>query len=118
MFHWFEAIKLNPIIYLIRGGSIGKADHLSPWILYSLPQGLWVYSLTIFLGMIWYDYSPWCRTIILISSILISVSVESLQLLKIIPGTFDITDLVLNIFASIVAVAVLWMKYDRKEAIC
>jgi hypothetical protein len=118
MFRWIESIGLNPIVTILRDNLETGATHVAHWILYSLPQGLWIYSLTIFLGMIWYDYASWCRTIILIYSLFISISVEMLQLLDSTPGTFDIADLALNISASIVAITVLWMKYDRKEAIC
>ncbi|MCL2721499.1 MAG: hypothetical protein FWD47_09200 [Treponema sp.] len=87
---------------------------ISSFIIYSLPNGLWILSglllLKVFLkqsNRILYVYS--------VIFILLSIFIEIGQLFKIIPGTFDILDLVtIVIFSGIgFAINIYGGKYEK-----
>ena len=70
--------------------------HLSPSIVYSLPEGIWVLCITVTSSYFKYTYRK--KTIHFIYlPILFAVLLELFQLLGITNGTFDLTDL---LFAS------------------
>ena len=57
-------------------------------ILGSLPDGLWVFSYSIWLRLIWNRITVW-----MLIPIALAVASEIGQLLTIVPGTFDVYDL-------------------------
>jgi hypothetical protein len=99
MFRWFDNIGLESIIKSIRS-SIGQSK-LPSWIIYSLPDALWVFSFTSFMLIIWKDKFTYQS----ISWILIAPTIGLLseigQAFHVVPGTFDITDLTLLLLASL-----------------
>lgn len=67
------------------------------WIIYSLPDGLWVYSFSAMLYLIWRENFKITQKIFFFPFIVLC-GMELLQLIKIINGTFDIID----IFTSLI----------------
>jgi len=90
MYHWFEYLNLSDEINTIK--SLKNILSLPDWFIYSLPDGLWVFSYTALSLEIW--RSPITqRSFFWIFSIpIVAVMSEFLQLFKIIPGTFDLID--------------------------
>lgn len=91
MFHWMELINLKMPIQHLR--TAYKASALAPlphWVLYSLPDGLWMYSFTAAIFLLWK-----CRlnAYLLIPLILGSGS-EIGQYFDIVRGTYDTADLI------------------------
>ena len=55
MFNWFNLLSVNETTDLIRGALSPLKDFLPEWIVFSLPDGLWVYSFSSSLLIIWRD---------------------------------------------------------------
>ena len=112
MFQWVD----NSIFRTLQN-YIGLGErwgmYIPDWIIYSLPDGLWAYSLSYSLFTIWRNSKHHIPLFILIS--LIAVSAEFLQLYSIIPGTFCIIDITLIIVAVITAcIAVNYKIFVRR----
>lgn len=92
MFHWFEYLNVTQEICALK--SYSNRVILPDWFIYSLPDGLWIYSYTSISLEIW-KYSIAKHNFFWIFSIpIIAVLSECFQFFKIIPGTFDFIDLI------------------------
>ncbi len=108
---WVETIVhvilpmfLGGVIYLLfRGLDIIDPEHRflpllqtkgPNWLLYNLPDGLWLYALIYALSIIWQHSPPKILVGWLLFVIALSYMSEMLQALDVIPGTFDWADLV------------------------
>lgn len=85
MFEWLG--ELRPFVLSIRPKCV-----LYDWLIYSLPDGLWLFSYVILIGAIWSFNMKGC---ILYSMplIVIALGSELLQVTGLVPGTFDWVDL-------------------------
>jgi len=103
LFTWFDEISISGITNLIRDFLYPLRYNLPDWILFSLPDGLWVYSFTSLLIIIWsddFDSVKYWMTIPILTFFLIDL----LQLSKILKGTFDIVDNVICLWAFVICV--------------
>lgn len=92
MFHWFSILGITDLINIFRDSF---TNNFSPpyWVIYNLPDGLWLFSYTSIMIEIWrnklnYESIFW---IFIIPTI--AILSEFFQLLNIISGTFDLLDL-------------------------
>ena len=95
MFDWCKAIGIYPLIQQLR-----PKGNFDSWLVYSLPDGLWLFSYIILMGAIWaFDM----RKSLLCSAplIVIAIGSEVLQLPHIVRGTFDVIDLLCYIAGSV-----------------
>lgn len=100
MFNWFEKIGLLEHIDHLRQFTLHFANGIPEWILYSLPDGLWLFSYTTLLLGIW-DNRITNKNLSWIAIIpTIAILSELGQLAGAIPGTFDIMDLLLYLLGS------------------
>lgn len=100
MFSWFQKMRLYGPISGVRVQLEPLLTFLPKWFYYSLPNALWVASGVLFITAIWEgDKYSFQRHLWLILILAIGFGSELLQLSSIIPGTFDIQDLVLTILA-------------------
>jgi len=99
MFHWFEYLRLSDEINLIK--NLRNIYSFPGWFIYSLPDGLWVFSYTALSLEIW-KFSITRRSFFWIFSIpIVAVLSEFLQLFRIIPGTFDLIDVMFYLLGII-----------------
>lgn len=107
MFRWAAALSLTE--------SIAQARHaaapLLPWIpeaiLYSLPDGAWVFSCTAFFARLWHDGPLWNRIAWIGLGPALAIGGELGQLIPgFIPGTFDPVDMLFYVAATVGA---LWV---------
>lgn len=92
MFRWFEYLNISQEIFALKR----YCDNftLPDWIIYSLPDGLWMYSYTGILLEIW-KCSVTRQNLFWIFSIPVAAILsEFFQFFKLIPGTFDFIDLI------------------------
>ena len=93
MFKWFDKLMLTDMIAKIREFTMPLKIKLPSWFLYSLPDGLWIFSY------VYLMISIWGRTININNlfwfSLIPSIAIfsEIGQLIKVVPGTFDVVDL-------------------------
>jgi hypothetical protein len=100
MFSWFTKIGLDNLIHNIRTIAIWNYQ-LPDWVIYSLPDGIWVYSLTSLMLIIWYGDVSILKYFWLSIGLIIGLSIELCQLMGFYPGTFDKMDILFYIIGSI-----------------
>lgn len=84
------------------------------WVRFDLPDGLWTYSLTYSLLLIWKRSKMLSSILISGLSLAASFAYEGLQLLKILPGTFSIYD-ILSYCVGYGSAVSLYVLKNRKE---
>ena len=102
MFSWFESIGINTQISFLREYFSPLKSWLPSWVYFSLPDGLWVYSFTSIILILWAGKINFWLIIPFTSGILI----EILQgfLFK---GTFDRTDLIFSIIGFFLSIFII-----------
>ncbi|MFN2531809.1 MAG: hypothetical protein ABR555_10975 [Pyrinomonadaceae bacterium] len=102
MFRWSDSLRMGGLISAIR--LTGKLDANMPqWVRYSLPDGLWVYSLTAFMTLVWRDTDSWLRSAWVAVGLIVGCGIEFGQLIGVVPGSFDTGDLVACITGFVLA---------------
>jgi hypothetical protein len=97
MFSWIAKINLLETLKQIR---IEYTSNLLlyDWIIYSLPDGLWIFSLESTLLIIWQNKLNKHSVIFILCLPLLMISSEVAQYFNFIQGTFDFSDLLAYIF--------------------
>jgi hypothetical protein len=112
MFDWAESAGLTQLIEVSRA-RWGEVKHgLPPWVIYSLPDALWTYALTISICLIWEGREGRSALAWTCLPLVVSVGSEFLQLAGCIPGTFDYRDVYISAGSWFAAVAV--MRYRSR----
>ena len=93
MFSWFESVNLSNSISEMRLFTLPLSIYLPDWFLYSLPDGLWLFSYVSFLLVVWRNIISKYNIHWVLLVPLIAIFSELGQLIKFIPGTFDVVDL-------------------------
>lgn len=93
VFEWLEAMGLGAAVPAVRAWARPAAEHLPEWLLYSVPDGLWVYGLTASLALVWRGEPARARRAWVCVGIALGVGGELGQLAGVVPGVFDAADL-------------------------
>ncbi len=98
--YWTRHNDLNSFVCYIKCVFNVNCIDLPSWVIYSLPNALFIFSFTFLMLNIWnfhvgVDNMVWALIIPILG-----VGSEFAQLFTFIPGVFDPADLVLNIIAS------------------
>ena len=102
MFDLFKSLHLSNIVESIR-----MTHHFLPqWAEYSLPDGLWILSYTLLIGCIWNFDIRRCWLFITILPIIALVD-EILQFYGLVPGTFDLLDLMFYSLGSFIGILII-----------
>ena len=103
MFKWFPFLGI-----VHKQVSLFRTTHLPDFLVYSIPDGLWLFSYILLIGVIWdFDYHR-CFYLIMLLPVY-AISHEILQLYHLVPGYFDILDFVVYVVATLVGISVLVM---------
>ena len=102
MFRWFRALGLETLIGWLRAGA-GETSGWSYWLAYSLPDGLWVYALTALMILLWRDARSPMKFFWLSLGLLLGAGSELGQLTGMVPGSFDVIDLLVCVLAAAAA---------------
>lgn len=114
MFSWFRCIGVDSGILTIRQELSFLKLYLPQWLYYSLPDGLWVYSFTSALLILWdnqFKIAKFWLLIPLFSGAIIEVA----QGLKLFRGTFDILDLTFSIVALLLSIIIINYKFKQND---
>ena len=111
MFDWFNSLGITETVLLTRKSSINFIQ-LPDWFYYSLPDGLWTYSFTSSILLIWGRDNGIQKYWIYVPLVL-SVLPELSQYFKIIPGTFDWIDLIFIVLAFLTSFTILNPKKNE-----
>jgi hypothetical protein len=94
LFAWYKWAGLYGPVLSLRAYFAGVKHFIPGPILYSLPDGLWVYSFTALMGYIWYQKPQrYARLFWTLLPISMAVTAEIGQGLRLVPGTFDWADM-------------------------
>lgn len=104
MFKWFRALGCEPLILQLRLATTATTAALPFWFVYSLPDGLWVYALTAFMGHVWSESrASILKIACLAAGPVLGAGSELGQLARLVPGSFDWTDFVFYLSAGALA---------------
>lgn len=100
MFLWFDKLRLLHLINNFRTYTINHSHTLPSIVLYSLPDGLWIFSYVNLVLFLWKNEIKKENLFWIFIIPIISIVSELGQLLKIISGTFDPMDLVMYLIGT------------------
>ena len=91
MFDWFDNLNLSNFIGGLRASTDGAS--LYGWIKYNMPAGLWLFSYMFVIDSVWGKDRNICYMCFLYVLPILAIISELMQLFKLLPGTFDIMDI-------------------------
>jgi hypothetical protein len=100
MFNWFEKLNILDSIQYLRTYTANNANVLPDFILYSLPDGLWLFSYVSLMLYLWKNELNRQNLFWIFVMPVFSFLSELGQLTQLVPGTFDITDLIMYLSAA------------------
>jgi len=101
MFGWFKKIELSNLIIFLRSNEHLQRLAIPNWVKFSLPDALWLFSFIYILLLLWdFNINRQSEFWIFLAPI-IGLFSELGQLIGIIPGTFDIVDVLLLVLATL-----------------
>ena len=106
MFNWFDSVNLSEAISGLRLYTLPLADFLPNWFLYSLPDGLWLFSYLSILLVVWDNKISKHNIHWLLLVPTIAIVSEIGQLFGIVPGTFDIFDLIFYLAGTVIPILI------------
>jgi hypothetical protein len=105
---WMADLGLGNVLQFFQA-TVDNTD-IPHWMIYSLPDALWMLALTLFILMIW-DFKLHRRSIPWIAlAIIAGILFEIAQRFHIVPGTFDAIDLILIMLAALLPVSFIILK--------
>ncbi|QSZ27544.1 hypothetical protein ACETAC_01060 [Aceticella autotrophica] len=111
LYKWI-GVSTNSILILFSR-NIQNNNYFLNWIIYSLPDGLWLYSLTTIMILIWRNEASKIKYLFIYVGFTIAISHELGQFLHIFRGTFDVGDIVAYIMA--ILFALITIKFNGGE---
>ena len=114
MFKWLDSLLLTAPVDFLRDSLHQYRSQIPGWVIYSLPDGLWIYALSMSLFLIWgNDYLK--SSVWVVIALLLAPSLEIMQYFHFLPGTFDWRDLIIYIIASFSSVLIIKLKLQKHE---
>lgn len=98
MFVWYKTIGLGGLTNGLRKLTFKFANELPEWILFSLPDGLWVFSYVCSMLAIWQNSVSSKNAFWILIIPILAIGSEIGQLFGLVVGTFDFADLLFYIF--------------------
>lgn len=91
MFRWFNNLGLQELVSQLRF-DYGQTN-IWNWVNYNMPACLWLFSYMFVMDALWNDGNNMIYQVFIYVLPVVAIMSEFLQLVNIIPGTFDILDL-------------------------
>jgi hypothetical protein len=108
MFRWAGWFGLDVAIEAMRVHTLPHRPGIPDWILFSVPDGVWVFACTAFFARLWHD-GHWVFRgfwIGLGPALAIGGELGQLGFIGLVPGTFDPADMIFYIAST---AAALWL---------
>jgi len=100
MFQWVDLAGLTDPLMRARSWAAPLRQWMPGWLLFSLPDGAWVFSCTAFFAHLWPDGPWWMRWGWIGLGTVLAMGGELGQLVGLVPGVFDPRDLVAYLLAA------------------
>jgi len=106
VFSWIDLLGLSNIVTDARQLVSPFLKYLPKWVLFSLPDGIWVFSFTFAIFYIWHN-SKLKRGMYfwIILPLLLSISGEIGQWLQLVEGTYCHTDVIAYLISWLIAIS-------------
>lgn len=101
LFSWLDRLGLSPAVAWLRAATRGLAP-TSEWLLYSLPDGLWLYAFAFTLAYTWREPGTEARCWRALP-LALGLGSELAQGLGLLEGTFDVADALTYVAAFVLA---------------
>jgi len=101
MFGWAESLNLSWLVDNTRAIADRTEIMQNMHFVFSLPYALWVTSFCCFVGAVWHKDRDTGSMVWRVTAPVIAIGSELLQLVALLPGTFDVFDLFVLVIASI-----------------
>jgi hypothetical protein len=115
MFQWFDKMGLARLINEWRGNTYVKHGY-PDWLVYNLPDALWVFAFTNFMLIVWKNKLTIHSIAWILLAPLSGIISEVGQALHLVSGTFDIIDLTFILVASVAPF--LYLIYPKFKKLC
>lgn len=116
LFKWFDNIGLSNEINLIRTKTLPFAEAIPEWCIYSLPDGLWLFSYVATIYAIWGKDRPSNLWIYFIP--VLAIFSEIGQLFSFVPGTFDPVDIVFYLLGTLTPKFFFNLEWNQNHQLC
>lgn len=100
MFDWAEQLSLTTLIVRARAAAAPLLPHVPAAVLFSAPDGAWVFSATSFFARLWHDGPLWMRAGWIGIAPAMAIGGELGQIVGLVPGTFDVIDMIAYVTAT------------------
>lgn len=105
---WVARIADGKVLHFFQGVVSNK--WVPEWIMYSLPDALWMLALTLIILMIW-DFKIHRRSMTwLAMGVIAGTGLELMQGFHLMRGTFDIADLLFTFLAASIPITITLLK--------
>lgn len=102
MFYPFKKTGTLHIIENVRNaGLFPDKDSVPEWIMYNLPDGLWLLAYLMFMEVIWIDSNPVTKSLFVWGMPVVIITSEVLQYWSVIEGTWDVGDVISYLCACV-----------------
>lgn len=92
MFYVFDWLGLSHFVQQLRTLFATSRQYLPEWVIFSLPNALWLYSMLSFWAEVWKNNFKVAK-LLMYSSVVLSLLLELLQIKHWIPGTYSCVDI-------------------------
>ena len=116
VFLWLDKVSLLETVMVLRDTLIVFKDKMPVLILYSLPDGIWVYSATYLMLIIWGE--NWKHATALswiLIPLFLSIGAELLQLIHVVHGSFCLYDMAFHIIGFILPITMFRRHYANQK---
>lgn len=97
MFYWFRDLGLDGIVIKLKE-EYGQMN-IWYWVRYNMPAGLWLLSYMFIIDSIWDDGNGYAYKYFITILPITAIFSEAIQFFHLLPGTFDILDIISYVFA-------------------
>jgi hypothetical protein len=93
VFAWARTCGLGPAVAVIRDRAAHALPMVPRFVRYCASDGLWVYAVTSFMAEVWRCGERRPRRLWMAAAPVLALGWELAQLARIVPGTFDLADM-------------------------
>ena len=106
-FRWYDDVGLGSVIALLRRAAHPFKPFLPSFVVFSLPAALWLYAATAVCLILWARRKAKIKWFWIALPLALAAGSEIGQRFHIVPGTFDVIDLLAYVTAAIAACTLL-----------
>lgn len=103
MFTWFDALGMGRFVEALREYAGPYSQVFPHWVYFSLPQALWLFGGIVFFHCIWRNGAFLNKLLWITVFAVTAFGFELGQYLHLVPGYFDLSDMLLLIVAFLAA---------------